>query len=309
MPAAEQGGGQLDNKPIERHRLWMMMKGNSDTTIYGRTSALKRAAKIIGCPVEDASRDQLVAWRASLAGHADAYILAQVSHVRCYLAWLADTDGYRPDNPARHIPVPRKPLYLPRPIGEAELLDAIDNAPGRIRLWLVLAAWCGLRAKEIALLRRRNIRETAPRPHILVAADATKGRRPRVVPLSPFAVEQIRAARLPAAGWAFPRLDGAGGPLTPHRVSELCNDLLHGLGHADTLHSLRHRFGTRALAGAAGNVRVAQELLGHARLDTTAVYTLVESPEAAAAVEAIPAPRRLRAAGLTSGDFSELPAA
>lgn len=284
-----------DNGLVQEYIMQLRMEGKAETTIYARAGALRRLSKWLGgCLIRDAGRDELIGWRATLAGRADSYVLAQVSHVRCYLAWQHE-NGHRQDNPGPKIPVPRKPFHLPHPIGEEELLDALGNADRRIRLWIVLAAWCGLRAKEIACLRRRCVRERAEHPHILVMADATKGNRERVVPLCRFAAAEITAARLPSGVWVSPRLDGEPGHVTPHRVSQVCNEFLHSLGYPDTLHSLRDRFATQALRGCR-NVRVVQVLLGHARLDTTAVYTLVADAETAAAVAMIPAPRRLRAA-------------
>lgn len=279
---------------IARHSVWLALEGKAGTTITSRHGALSRCAAVID-PVQlaDATTDDLLRWRLTLQGKADTYVLAQVSHLRCFYSWLTEHE-YRTDNPARRLPVPRKPEAVPHPIGEKELREAIDNAPERIRLWLLLAAYCGLRACEIAALRRSCIRENGPRPHLRIAADATKGRREGTVPLDAYMVAEIRAANLPATGFAFRRLDGKPGHPSAHRVCALCNTYLHSLGYAETLHSLRHYFGTEVLA-ATGNVRTTQRALRHRRLDTTAIYTLVTDDEVAAAVAAIPKPRRLSA--------------
>lgn len=288
-------GGITATNAVARHLTWLALEGKATTTITGRRGALRRCAEVAApAALADAAPDDLIRWRLTLANRADTYILAQVSHIRCFYAWLAE-HGYRADNPARRLPVPRKPTAIPHPIGEEELHTAIDQAPGRIRLWLVLAAWCGLRAKEIALLRRNCIRERGEHPHIRIAPDATKGRHEAEIPLCEYALAEIRAASLPATGWAFRRLDGQPGPLSPHRVSALCNIYLHELGFTETLHTLRARFGTQVLR-ATGNVRTTQRALRHRRLDTTAIYTLITDDEVAAAVGKIPAPRRLRAA-------------
>lgn len=297
-----QGGHALDHaitpeNAIARHLAWLALQGKSPRTVYGRAGALHRAETSLtgpGAMLADATTDQLLPWRLTLASAAANTVLVQVSHLRCFFAWLVE-EGYRSDNPARRLPVPRKPDAIPHPIGEAELRLAIDHAPDRIRLWLILAAWCGLRACEIAGLLRRNIRENAPHPHIFISADTAKGRHEGIIPLCEYAAAEVRAAGLPATGHAFRRLDGRPGCPTAHRVSHVCNDYLHSLGLAETLHTLRHRFGTETLR-ATGNVRTTQRALRHRRLDTTAIYTLVTDDEVAAAIAAIPAPRRLRAA-------------
>jgi integrase/recombinase XerC len=227
-------------------------------------------------------------WRASL-DHTPAVISGYVSHARCYYSW-AVTQGLCPASPAAAVPVPRKPRRLPRPIAEADLMAAILSAPPRIRPWLILAGWAGLRACEIAGLRAESIVLRASPPVLHITWDATKGNGERFVALCPWAAAELAAAALPATGWAFRRLDGLPGPNMPHRVSQAANEYLHDCGIGATLHQLRHRFATQAL-DACGNVRVVQELLGHASITSTAIYTLVSQSSAAAAVAALPVPQ------------------
>ena len=79
--------------------------------------------------------------------------------------------------------------------------------------------------------------------------------------------DELRA--LPA-GWAFPS-SAQPGPLTPAHVGKLVS---RALADGWTCHTLRHRCGTVAYAGSK-DLRAVQELLGHARTDTTALYTKV----------------------------------
>jgi integrase len=195
-------------------------------------------------------------------------------------------------NPAADLPRPQRPRRLPRPVGEEQLMAALAAAGQPVRAFLVLAGWAGLRAKEIALLRREAVYDMAPQPVILITADATKGPAERTVPMSSFVLAELRPV-LPARGWVFRRRDGRDGPNTPARVSQLANRHLHGLGYSATLHQLRHRFATQAYQ-ADHDLRAVQELLGHRRPDTTAGYAAYDQAAAAAAVETIPVPRRLR---------------
>jgi integrase/recombinase XerC len=87
-------------------------------------------------------------------------------------------------------------------------------------------------------------------------------------------------------------MDGRPGPNKPHQVSHICADFLHACGIASTLHNLRHRFATQSLK-VSGNLREVQELLGHASITSTEVYTLVEVSAAAATVAALPVPSAL----------------
>jgi integrase/recombinase XerC len=90
-------------------------------------------------------------------------------------------------------------------------------------------------------------------------------------------------------------MDGRPGPNTPGLISHLANEHLHECGVAASLHQLRHRFATQAYQ-ASRDLRAVQSMMGHTRPETTAGYAAFDQPAAAAAVEAIPAPARLRVA-------------
>jgi integrase len=284
---------------VSAHLEWMALSGLAERTQYARAGTLARlAAYIAPVPLEDATQADLMPWRASLARWSDITIICNVRHASAFYGWLRDEARYRPDHPARRVPVPGQPEYLPRPIGQDALFHALDTATGRVWWWLVFGAFQGLRACEIGRLRRKYLLEHAATPHVYVAADATKGHRPRVVELHPFVLSAVLAGAeggLPAKEWCWPRLDGQAGHVPAHTVSTECCEHLHSLGYADTLHSLRHYFLSQARHGGA-DLRVVQRLAGHRSMSTTALYEAVESEEAAAAVARIPAPRRLRRA-------------
>jgi site-specific recombinase XerD len=274
------------SSPVYRHLENMRLRGLSAMTIRHRDLNLAQLAAFLApAGLLDATAADLMAWRASL-DLANATIAVYVSHIQMFYLWALQT-GLIAADPAAGLPVPRLSRRLPRPISEQDLLYAVRNAPPRVRPWLVLAAWCGLRAKEIALLRSENIMLRAERPVILVAADATKGVKERTVPLSAFAVAELVAAGLPPAGLAFCRVDGA--PMPPNLVSKLCNSYLRDCGIAATLHQLRHRFGSQIYA-AGQDILVTQALLGHSSPQTTAGYAAWSKASAIAAVEALPVP-------------------
>jgi integrase len=272
---------------VGEHLQHLRLRGLAEGSIYARQRALARLARTLPCPLLEAGPAELAAWRAGLQIGPHA-IVAYVSHARQFYAW-AVAEGLAELNPAKGLPVPRRGRLLPRPIGEPELGAALAEAPPRIRPWLVLAGWAGLRAKEIALLRREHVLEAGPRPVILVAADATKGSSERLVPLSRFVIRELSPI-LPPRGWVFARRDGQPGPNQPWVISHVANRYLHEQGIAATLHQLRHRFGSQAYA-AGRDLRAVQELMGHRRPETTAGYAAYDQAAAAAAVEAIPAPR------------------
>lgn len=273
---------------------FLRLEGLSELTIRARRGALDRLARQLAAPLLEATPEDLLAWRKAMTV-GPVSVRSYVSHVQQFYGWAARR-GLLPASPAAGIPVPRIARRIPRPIGTDDLFAAVAQAPDRLRLWLVLAAWCGLRAKEIALLRRECIVLTASPPVLLVATGATKGVHERMIPLSRFAVAEIGAAGLPASGWCFLRRDGRPGPNRPAHVSALVNAFLRDCGIAATLHMLRHWFGTSTYH-VDKDLRGVQELMGHASVQSTQGYADWDRTAAAATVEALPVPPLLRVVG------------
>jgi len=268
---------------VRAHLRHLRLEGKSPVTIYHRERTLARLAAALSVTLTDATADMLYEWRAAL-DVAGPTIAGYVSHVREFYEW-AVSRNYVSQNPADGLPVPPVPRRLPRPISEDDLTAAMQCASGRVRVWLVLAAWVGMRAKEIALLRAESIRLREAEPHILITLETTKGTIEHRVPVCPSAAAELAAAGLPSEGLAFRRADGA--PLRPWLVSKLCNEHLHDCGTASTLHSLRARFATKSYE-VDHDIRSVQEMMGHARVETTAIYTYVSQAAQAAIVRALP---------------------
>jgi integrase/recombinase XerC len=290
-------GGDPMQQPdivVSAHLRHLELEGHPATTVYARGRALARLRAALQVPLLEATGEQLAGWRESLTVSPDT-VGDYVSHARQFYAWAAAA-GLIEGNPASRLPVPPGSRRLPRPIADSDLFAAIAGARPRLRPMLVLAGWCGLRAKEIALLRRECVLETARPPVLLIAHDATKGRRERVVPLCDFALDALCQAGLPASGWVFRRLDGGRGPNSPARVSQMCNAYLHSMGITATLHQCRHRFGTETHR-VRRDLRMVQELMGHERPESTAGYVLVDQADAASVVARLPVPGRLHVVG------------
>jgi integrase/recombinase XerC len=286
--------GKLSSGVLADHLRHLRLQGLAAQYRRNRREHLGRIARVIGVPLLEATEADLLTWRDHIDRLAPGTIRNYVTHTTEFYAWAHGRGLLPGPNPATRLPTVRPPRRLPRPAAEDDVFTALDSAPDRIRLMLVLAGWCGLRACEIALLDRSNIRENDQPPVLIVADNATKGRRERIVKLSSFVVAEVRAARLPVSGFAFRRWDGKPGPNTPNHLSHLVNTYLHECGLTFSLHQLRHRFGTQAYK-ATRDIRVVQELLGHSSPQTTAGYADWDRADAAAAVEAIPVKRPSRA--------------
>lgn len=271
---------------VDAHIEQMRMRGLAPMHVLKRKRVLCHLQATLDTPLLDATPAGLERWRAGLTV-APATVAHYVSAVRCFYAFCVERRFIR-SSPAASLPAPRVRKGLPRPIGEDALMRALATAPPRIRPWLVLAAWAGLRSQEVARLRGEDV-VLKPAPLLIVSAFAAKGGRERVVPLSPFVVAELIAAGLPARGWVFTRMDGRRGANQPWVISQLSNEHLHDCGLTDTLHSLRHRFGS-ATYQASRDLRAVQDMMGHADPATTAIYTAFAESAATAAVAALPVP-------------------
>ena len=184
-----------------------------------------------------------------------------------------------------------KTLPRPLPVDAAKRLadPTLAAADGR-EVWvhardaavLALLYGCGLRVSEALGIKRAQF---DGRDVVTVTG---KGRKQRMVPLiAPVAkliADYIALCPhdLPAEGPLF--VGAKGGPLAP-RLVQLAMARLRGalgLGASATPHALRHSFATHLLAGG-GDLRSIQELLGHASLSTTQIYTAVDAERLIAA--------------------------
>jgi integrase/recombinase XerC len=182
---------------------------------------------------------------------------------------------------------PRKARSLPKPVSSKDAMDiaggdlALESEPwieARNAAVLTLLYGCGLRISEALSLTGAM----APRAGTRTLRITGKGGKERIVPILPAVCEAVELyLRLCpyAVGANGPLFLGArGGPLSP-RVIQLAMARLRGaLGLPDsaTPHALRHSFATHLLAGG-GDLRTIQELLGHASLASTQIYTEIDS--------------------------------
>jgi integrase/recombinase XerD len=185
----------------------------------------------------------------------------------------------RPDL-ARRLTVVRQPRKLPLVLSAAEVALLLEAAPGpKYQAALAAAYGAGLRVAEVVALKVGDVDST----RMMLRVEQGKGRRDRHAMLSPQLLALLRAwwregrrrgVMLPQ-GWLFPGRD----PVNPLTTRQL-NRAVHaaaaaaGINKRVTPHTLRHSFATHLLEQDI-DIRVIQVLLGHAKLDTTALYARV----------------------------------
>ena len=243
-----------------------------------------------GVVLEAADQERLHAYLASpaTARLSPRTLARRISAMRQFYKFLL-LEGVRQDDPTAELDTPRLGRPLPKILSEIEvksLIDAAQNWPGDegIRLGCVveLLYATGLRVSELVTLPLAAARRD---PRFLIISG--KGGKERVVPLS----EPGRAALgkylecredfLPdsrPSRWLFPSR-GRAGHLTRQRTGQLLKELAAKVGlDPDRLspHVLRHAFASHLLDHGA-DLRSVQQMLGHADIATTQIYTHVES--------------------------------
>ena len=258
-------GNQLEvpqawTEPLDEYVRWLRAAGRPESTIYLRRYQLARFAVTTKLMPFEASLDDIVSYL-GMHGWSANTKRATRSGLRSFYRWAFAT-ARMPANPAELLPVVRAPLGRPRPAPEAALTGALSAAPERLRLMVRLAATVGLRCCEIAVVASSDVRRDLVGYSLLVHG---KGGKTRQVPIDDVLARLIEDA----GGWLFPgRIQGH---LSAAYVSKLVSRVLP---EGVTAHMLRHRFASRAYSADA-DLRAVQELLGHASVATTQIYTAV----------------------------------
>lgn len=212
-----------------------------------------------------------------------------VAAVRSFHAF-AVRDGEAPDNPAARVSPPRQGKRLPKALSLDQvqaLLDVPDRTtPVGLRdaVLLELLYGTGARVSEVCALDVDDVSSQLDDPDLGLRLFG-KGRKERVVPLGSYARSAIgdwlvrgRPAFIARAARPGPALllNARGGRLSRQSAFNVLTEcaVRADLGVPVSPHTLRHSFATHLLDGGA-DVRVVQELLGHASVTTTQIYTLV----------------------------------
>ena len=249
----------------------------------GGAPTLKALAKLTPADV----RAFMAARRSDGAGNRS--LMRGLAGVRSFARFL-ERNGKGKLGALMAVRTPKLPRSLPKPlsIASAKRIADTELRAGEARApWIIardaavlgLLYGSGLRIAEALSLKRKH----APLPGVGDSLTVIgKGNKSRMVPVLPQVAKLIAdyvalcPLELPPDGPLF--IGARGGPLGP-RIVQLAMARLRGaLGLPDsaTPHALRHSFATHLLARG-GDLRAIQELLGHASLSTTQIYTAVDS--------------------------------
>jgi integrase/recombinase XerD len=257
-------------------------RGCSDATIRQRRECIERLARWsgrrgTGDDPRHLDTDTVKAWLAR-RGLSTNSRNVYGRHCADFFTWL-EQSGRIDRSPMRDIKIARPSKGMPKPIGGEDTVTALAAAPKqRLRDWLVLMRRQGLRCAEVAAVRGEDFH--GGRQVVL-----GKGNKIRMVPVHPDVADMVR--RYPRRGWWFPSRRNPGGHIHPTTVSNQVNRFLHDLGIRETAHGGRHGYATDLLESGA-DLRTVQELLGHASLISTQVYTGVTDFRRIAAVASLP---------------------
>jgi integrase/recombinase XerD len=275
----------MDRDPEVEGFLALLSAQRSPRTVDAYRRDLAALAAHLGKPVGRATVDELETYTAQLRadGLSGATIARRTAAARSFFRHQ-QLLGAREDNPAAAVKLPRRARTLPKTLSPGEAERLIDAAAGtqpralRDRALVELLYGAGLRVSEAVALERAGVDLQARLVRVV-----GKGGKERVVPVGRHAAEALRLYLARGRPFLDRRhrpelfLNAKGGPLTRSGAFLILRRLAEkaGLDPARVHpHLLRHSFATHLLEGGA-DLRSVQEMLGHADLSTTELYTHV----------------------------------
>jgi integrase/recombinase XerD len=255
----------------------MSVRGFSEKTRNDYIRNVRALAAFIGRSPDTATAEDLRRFQLhqTQSGMQPPSVNSSVSALRFFFTVTLD----RPDL-GRRLTVVRQPRRLPAVLSAEEVALLLQAAAGpKYKAALATAYGAGLRVSEVVALKVGDVDSE----RMLLRVERGKGRKDRHAMLSPQLLELLRAwwregrsrGVLLPRGWLFPGRN----PIEPLSTRQL-NRAVHAAAAAAGIkkrvspHTLRHSFATHLLEQDT-DIRVIQVLLGHAKLDTTALYTRV----------------------------------
>jgi integrase/recombinase XerD len=255
----------------------MAMRGLREHTQHDYIRFVRDFASFLGRPPDTATAEDIRRFQVHQAesGVQPPTINSSVSALRFFFTVTLD----RPDL-SRRLVLVRPPRKLPDVLSVEEVGRLLEAAPGlKYKAALGTAYGAGLRVSEVAALKVDDIDST----RMLIRVEQGKGRKDRNAMLSPQLLELLRLwwregkrrNVMPPHGWLFPGRSAVE-PVSTRQINRAVHEAAEvaGIRKRVTPHTLRHSFATHLLEQDV-DIRVIQVLLGHSKLDTTALYARV----------------------------------
>ena len=249
----------------------MTMRNFAPRTQEGYIRAVKAFAGFLGRSPGEASFEDVRRFQLHLVSNGTG--VPTVNHALTALRFLF-TVTLRKPAVVLELPFIKEPRRLPVVLSPEEVARLLAAAPGlKYKAALSVAYGAGLRASEIISLKVSDIDSA----RMVIRVEQGKGRKDRYVMLSPHLLVLLRAwwKQARPQGWLFPGQSRVN-PLTTRQLNRACHAAaqMAEIDKRVSLHTLRHSFATHLLEQKV-DIRVIQVLLGHKKLDTTALYTRV----------------------------------
>ncbi|SAL06148.1 phage integrase family protein [Caballeronia calidae] len=273
MTSLPTNASPLRQRMIDDMRMRQLAPKTQDTYLH----IVREFARFLGRSPDTATVEDLRSYQLYMVDHGTSAV--SLNHAITGLKFFFTVTLDRPELMVRMQPV-RVPRILPVVLSPDEvrrLIEAAGNLKHQTALSVAYGA--GLRASEVVALKVTDVDSE----RMTLRIEQGKGRRDRYAMLSPVLLERLRVwwrvarvqGKMLDGGWLFPGLD----PLDQLSTRQL-NRAIHAAAEAAnidkrvSMHTLRHSFATHLLEQKV-DIRVIQVLLGHAKLENTALYVQV----------------------------------
>lgn len=269
---------------LDAYRRYMQARGLARTTVMPRL-AIAREWLVRHPDPSTATFQDVEAWirDRNLAASSTRALLVSL---RGFYRWL-QREGLAVADPTALVDRPKVPARLPRPAPDREIARLVTTSDVQLRALFAVMACAGLRCIECSRLDWRDVDFGAGT--VIVNG---KGQKERLISLSTDVLAALAALRLASGspnGAVF--VGPSGRRLRNWRVSQKVNQAIHAAGYTTTAHQLRHRCATAALRVPGADLMDVRELLGHASVATTEIYTACLPERTAATSRALNLPR------------------
>ncbi len=249
----------------------MKMKGYSSNTIIGYSKNIRRFIEQEARQIYPGNLERIRAYHLKLLemGRSHSYVNTSISSIQ-----FLYTHVLKQSLNIHSISRPKKERKLPNVLSTQEvksILQALKNTKHKTMLYLIYSG--GLRVSEAAKMKIEDIDSQ----RMMIRIRQSKGRKDRYVMLSQSVLEQLRQyyKEYRPQIWLFEGVK-SGDPITERTIQQVLKNAckIAKIRREVSIHALRHSFATHLLENGT-DLRIIQELLGHASSKTTEIYTHV----------------------------------